>query len=158
MFPFWDVAIKPVLEAVRPRRVVEIGALRGETTQLVLDALGPECEFHVIDPLPEFDPAEHEARFGGQYVFHRDLSVNVLGDLPPMDVALIDGDHNWYTVRTELRLLAEVSRAAGSPLPIAILHDVGWPYGRRDLYYDPATIPDEHRHPWRRAGIQRGQS
>ena len=37
-----------------------------------------------------------------------------------------------------------------------ILHDVGWPYGRRDLYYDPATIPEEHQQPWRRAGVRRG--
>src|SRR5205085_7620925 len=28
-----------------------------------------------------------------------------------------------------------------------------WPYGRRDLYYDPATIPDAFRHPWRRGGV-----
>jgi hypothetical protein len=34
---------------------------------------------------------------------------------------------------------------------------VGWPYGRRDLYYDPSNIPAEHRQPWRRAGIRRGE-
>ena len=67
----------------------------------MLERLGPDVELHVIDPLPYFDPAEHEKRFAGQYVFHRDLSVNVLGALAPMDVALIDGDHNWYTVFTE---------------------------------------------------------
>ena len=72
----------------------------------MLDRLGPEAELHVIDPVPDFDPDEHETQFAGQYVFHRDLSLNVLGDLPPMDAALIDGDHNWYTVYNELRLLA----------------------------------------------------
>ena len=158
MYPLWNDVVAPVIEAAGARRIVEVGALRGENTELMLERLGPDVELHVIDPIPIFDPREHEARFAGRYVFHRDLSVNVLGDLPPMDVALIDGDHNWYTVRTELRLLAEVSRAAGAPLPIPILHDVCWPYGRRDLYYDPTTIPDEHRHPWRRAGIRRGQS
>ena len=49
----------------------------------MLERLGPDVEFHVIDPLPDFDPAEHEARFAGRYFFHRDLSVNVLGELPP---------------------------------------------------------------------------
>ena len=158
MYPLWNDVVFPVIQATAPRRVVEVGALRGENTEQVLDRLGPHVEFHVIDPVPDFDPAEHEARFAGRYVFHRDLSVNVLGDLPPMDVALIDGDHNWYTVHTELRLLAGVSRAAGAPLPVCICHDVGWPYGRRDLYYDPDNIPAEHRLPWRRAGIRRGQS
>jgi cephalosporin hydroxylase len=158
MHHFWNDVVAPVIEAAGARRIVEVGALRGENTELMLERLGPDVELHVIDPAPEFDPRVHEAHFAGRYVFHQDLSVNVLGDLPPIDMALIDGDHNWYTVRTELRLMAEVSQAAGAPLPIFILHDVGWPYGRRDLYYEPTTIPEDHRHPWRRAGIRRGQS
>ena len=60
MFPLWDVAIAPVLHAAHARRVVEIGALRGETTERMLDDLGPDAELHVIDPVPAFDPAEHE--------------------------------------------------------------------------------------------------
>ena len=32
MFPFWEIAVAPVLEAAAVRRVVEIGALRGENT------------------------------------------------------------------------------------------------------------------------------
>src|SRR5690606_4869052 len=80
MFPFWNDVVAPVIEAVGARRIVEVGALRGENTELMLERLGPDCELHVIDPLPDFDPAEHEARFAGRYVFHRDLSVNVLGD------------------------------------------------------------------------------
>ncbi len=158
MYQFWHDVVFPVIEAAGARRVVEVGALRGENTEQMLQQLGPDVELHVIDPLPDFDPAEQEARFAGRYFFHRDLSVNVLGELQPMDVALIDGDHNWYTVNTELHLLAGVSAAAGAPLPVCIFHDVGWPYGRRDLYYNPDTIPAEHLHPWRRAGIRRGQS
>ena len=158
MFPLWNDVVAPVIDAAGARRIVEVGALRGENTELMLERMGPDVELHVVDPVPEFDPAEHEARFGGRYVFHRDLSVNVLGELPPMDVALLDGDHNWYTVISELRLLAEVARRHDVPLPVCIMHDVGWPYGRRDLYYDPDNIPEEHRQPWRRAGIRRGQS
>jgi Macrocin-O-methyltransferase (TylF)/Methyltransferase domain len=157
MFPFWHDVVAPVIEAAQARRVVEIGALRGDQTELMLQRLGPDVELHVIDPVPFFDPAEHERRFAGRYVFHRALSVDVLGDLPPMDVALIDGDHNWYTVFTELNLLADVARRAGAPMPVMVLHDVGWPYGRRDLYYDPSNIPAEHRQPWRREGIRRGE-
>lgn len=157
MFPFWEVAVAPVLQAADVRRLVEIGALRGENTRQIIDRLGPRTELHVIDPLPDFDPAEHEREFGGQYVFHRDLSLNVLGGLPPMDAALVDGDHNWYTVVNELRLLREGSRRHGAPLPVLILHDVAWPYGRRDLYYDPDTIPDEFRQEWRRKGMEPGR-
>jgi cephalosporin hydroxylase len=155
VFPFWELAIAPTLTAVGPKRVVEIGALRGETTILMLEHLGPGVELHVVDPLPEFDPTEHEERFPGRYIFHRDISHNVLPDLPPCEVALIDGDHNWYTVYHELRMLAATARAAGAPLPVMIMHDVGWPYGRRDLYYAPERIPEEFRQPYAQRGMGR---
>jgi cephalosporin hydroxylase len=156
MFPLWDVAIAPVLHAAGARRVVEIGALRGETTVRMLDDLGPDAELHIIDPAPQFDPAEHERAFPGRYHFHRGLSHDVLPTLGPLDAALIDGDHNWYTVVNELRLLAEGARRSGTSLPVLVLHDVLWPYGRRDLYYAPERIPAEFRQPYARAGINPG--
>jgi cephalosporin hydroxylase len=157
MFPFWEAVIAPALDAIRARRIVEIGALRGENTKLMLEHLGADAELHVIDPLPAFDPAEHERAFGGRYVFHRDISHNVLPSLPAMDAALIDGDHNWFTVVNELRMLSDVARTAGRPAPLMILHDVLWPYGRRDLYYEPGRIPEEHRKPYEHRGMQPGR-
>ena len=35
-----------------------------------------------------------------------------------------------------------------------ILHDVCWPYGRRDLYYNPDQIPPEFRQPYARRGMR----
>jgi cephalosporin hydroxylase len=157
MFPLWDVAIAPVLHAAQARRVVEIGALRGETTERMLADLGPDAELDVIDPEPAFDPADHERRFPGRYRFHQGLSLDVLPTLGPVDAALIDGDHNWYTVYNELRLLAEGARRHGTELPLLILHDVLWPYGRRDLYYAPERIPAEFRQPYAQAGMNPGQ-
>jgi cephalosporin hydroxylase len=157
MFPLWDVAIAPVLTGARARKVVEIGALRGENTVQILDHLGPRGELHVIDPVPDFDPAEHEAQFPGRYFFHRALSLDVLPTLEPMDAALIDGDHNWWTVYNECSMLAASATRAGVPMPVMILHDVGWPYGRRDLYYDPSNVPEEHRQPYDFLGMRPGQ-
>ena len=83
MFPLWEIAIAPVLEAAGATKITEIGALAGQTTELMLKRLGPKAELHVIDPVPQFDPSEHERRFQGQYIFHRDLSLNVLKTLAP---------------------------------------------------------------------------
>jgi hypothetical protein len=69
------------------------------------------------------------------------------------DVVLIDGDHNWYTVFNELRLIEERCKELSRPFPFVMLHDIGWPYGRRDLYYDPGTIPKEHRQLYERKGM-----
>jgi cephalosporin hydroxylase/GT2 family glycosyltransferase len=158
MFPLWEDVIAPVIDAVKARRIVEIGALRGETTNRMLTRLGSDCELHVIDPEPEFDPKEHERAFPGQYHFHHGTSLDVLPGLPPADVVLIDGDHNWYTVYNELRVLSKTAGQAGTPLPVLVLHDVCWPYGRRDLYYAPDRIPAEFRQPFQRAGMRPGRS
>ena len=52
---------------------------------------------------------------------------------------MIDGDHNYFTVSEELRLIGE--RAPGAELPLLLFHDVCWPHGRRDDYFDPEQIP-----------------
>lgn len=158
MFPFWDLVIAPALQAAQARRIVEIGALRGQTTVRLLNLLGPETELHVIDPAPGFDPLKHERRCRGRYAFYRAISHQVLPHLPAMDAVLIDGDHNWYTVYHELRMLAVTAAAANRPLPLLIIHDVRWPYGRRDLYYAPARIPARFRQPYARRGMRPGRA
>jgi hypothetical protein len=158
MYPLWEELILPVLEASGARRMVEIGALRGQTTAKMVETLGEAGELHVIDPVPIFDPSELERRFAGAYHFHRATSHDVLPGLPAMDAALIDGDHNWYTVHRELELLAETARSAGAALPLLIMHDVGWPYGRRDLYYEPERIPEEFRQPYAMRGMSLGRA
>ena len=155
MLPLWEIAVAPVFEAAAPQRVLEIGALRGETTQLVLGALGPGAELHAIDPVPQFDADGWMEQNPGRFFFYRDLSLSVLPSLPPMDFALIDGDHNWYSVYNELTELRKTSRGAGVPLPVFALHDVAWPYARRDLYYAPETIPAEFRQEYAQQGMVR---
>ena len=53
---------------------------------------------------------------------------------------ILDGDHNYFTLSEELRLI-EPSAARARGLPLLILHDIGWPLARRDAYYAPERIP-----------------
>ena len=78
--------------------------------------------------------------------------------LPPADLILLDGDHNWHTVYTELQLLFACAVRHDVPPPLVLFHDVAWPYARRDMYYDPQAIPDALRHDWAYRGVVRGQS
>jgi hypothetical protein len=151
---FWSKVIRPILTAAEPDVVVEVGAGAGaHTRRLARFCAAHEATIHVIDPEPAFDPSEIDG-----IVFHRQLSLEALPEVGPVDVALIDGDHNWYTVNHELRLLQQAAQSAGRPTPIAICHDACWPYGRRDTYHDPETIPSLYRHPWERGGILPGRS
>jgi len=153
---FWSPVIRPILEAAEPRVVVEVGAAQGAHTR----RLAPYCAkrdavLHVVDPQPDFDP--EAARWARTIELHRDESLAVLPELGAVDVALLDGDHNWYTVINELRALTRTARDADRPAPVIVCHDVDWPYGRRDMYYEPGRIPSKHRRAWKRAGLKPGR-
>lgn len=153
MLAFWEELLEPLIEALRPRQIVEIGADQGTTTRALL-AAAHDANVHVIDPKPSFDVAELQAEYPERLVFHRAPSLEVLPTLEGIDLALVDGDHNHYTVLNELRLLEQGAQKAKLLPPLVALHDLGWPYGRRDLYYDPDQIPAEQRRPFERRGMR----
>jgi hypothetical protein len=158
MRPFWRNVIRPFLMAFDAPVIVEVGAAAGKMTTLLLEfAASRRGTVHIIDPAPQFDADLFAERFGSCMELHKACSHSVLDDLPPADAVLIDGDHNWYTVYGELqRLEATVHREAAN-LPLILLHDVAWPYGRRDMYYSPDRIPEQWRQPWARRGIAFGE-
>lgn len=158
MVRFWFDLIRPVLAAVEPEVIVEIGALKGHTTQNLLRFCAGKRHLHCIDPMPDFDVNKMVREHEGYFFFHEDLSLNVIPKLPRFDVALIDGDHNWYTVYNELSLISDLHGKNPSAFPLILFHDICWPYGRRDLYYRHSTIPEAYRHPFAQKGIVYGQS
>jgi hypothetical protein len=156
---FWDLIIRGLLEAVEPRRIIEVGVATGLLTARLLAYCEAEgAVLHAIDPQPEVDIDEWCERYGEMLVFHRALSLDVLADIHGADVVVIDGDHNWYTVFHELETLENTAVADENVPPLVLLHDVDWPYGQRDMYYNPETIPSAYRQPHRRAGLVPGRA
>jgi len=159
MHRFWQHLLEPLLEDLRPRRILEIGVDRGQTTSRLLRWAGENDAVVVaIDPAPSAPIESWQQQFGRRFEFFPKTSLEVLESLEAPELALIDGDHNWYTVYHELMGLARTARRQACPLPVICLHDLGWPYGRRDLYYNPSTVPAEHRQPHARAGVVPGRS
>ena len=137
--------IVPVLDASGAKSVVEVGAYAGDLTGLLVEwAGGSGARVWAIDPAPR-KPLVELAEQRPQLELVRATSHEALAEIPLPDAANIDGDHNYYTVSEELRIVAH--RAAGADLPLLIFHDVGWPHGRRDDYYDPSLVPEEARQP-----------
>jgi hypothetical protein len=99
--------IIPIARSSGWKKVCEIGASTGLTTDELLKL--PLTSYRIIDPC--FD-AELALKYSG------DARVNVqrsnsLDALPKLacsyDCILIDGDHNWFTVFNELRLIRVLS-------------------------------------------------
>jgi hypothetical protein len=145
------------LDAVGARSVIEVGAFMGELTRLLLrwaETTGATVTAVDTAPHPDLEALEPEH---ANLRLIRATSHAALVELPLADVIILDGDHNYYTVSEELRIISERAAEAEQRLPLLLLHDVGWPHGRRDDYYVPDRIPAAHRQPLAEAGLYPGQ-
>ena len=137
----------PVLDAARAASVVEVGAHAGDLTRELLewaghgDARGDGAVI-AIEPEPPASLLEL-AREHPELEVVRGTSHEALRRIPLPDAVIVDGDHNYYTVGEELRILDE--RASWSEGPLVMFHDVCWPLGRRDAYYAPERVPEDER-------------
>jgi hypothetical protein len=150
--------VRDLLTSEGLRQVLEIGVDKGFHTRMLLEALEPlDGRLTSIDPTVGFLLRMRLRRNPRSRI----LMLPSLEALPRLqaagerfDCAIVDGDHNWYTVFHELEGL----RPMLAPRGVILLHDVEWPYARRDMYYDPARVPAEFRRPFARRGIVEGQS
>lgn len=149
---FFETVIEPIFKIEKIKNIVEIGADKGlNTAKLIGYANKFGGKIYSIDPVPGFDSEKWERENPESFVMIKDLSLNVIKNINDADCFLIDGDHNWYTVYSELNEI--FSTYGEKKFPLVFFHDILWPYDRRDLYYSPETIPEIYRHDYERKAI-----
>jgi len=138
--------ILPCLDIAGARTVVEVGAEEGTfTRRLVAWAEKRDATVYCVEPAPP--PALREmCGASGAVELVEQLSPRALEELGRADVYVVDGDHNHYTVSRELEAI-EAKSVSGGLDALVLLQDIGWPWGRRDLYYAPDTLPHDAVHP-----------
>lgn len=137
--------IFPCLELVGARTIVEVGGEDGTfTRELLAWAEKSHGALYCVDPHPSPKLVELCAQSDAAELV-TDRSPQVLGTIDRADVYVLDGDHNYYTVKNELDIIERKSR--DEAMPLVFLHDIGWPCGRRDQYYSPESLPPEALHP-----------
>jgi hypothetical protein len=148
--------LRACLDARGARSVLEVGAHAGELTRELLDwAADHGATVAAIDPEPPEQLLALKRERTDLELIER-TSHEALAELTLPDAIVIDGDHNYFTVSEELRLIGEST--GDGELPLLLFHDVGWPHARRDSYYVPDRIPEEHRQPIaERGGIAPGE-
>ena len=159
MHRFWNDYTAPLIETLQPRRLLEIGAEFGWNTRHVLDyCRRTGSHLDVIDTVPLQSLRDTLAIYDETEVtLHVAKSVDAIGGLDPFDFVLLDGDHNWRTVYSELTLLYGTADRAGVLPPVVIAHDCAWPYARRDMYYSPDEWREVERHSYAYRGIRPGE-
>lgn len=134
------------LDAAGARSVLEVGAFRGELTTVLLEwaAERDGATIAAVEPLPPTELLTLTSAHP-ELELIRATSHEVLAEREIPDAIVLDGDHNYYTLSEELRLIAE--RAPGAEAPLILMHDMCWPHARRDTYYAPERIPESERQP-----------
>jgi hypothetical protein len=95
-----------------------------------------------IDPSPQKELIELDEQ-RDDLKLHQATSHEALKTMARADAYVIDGDHNYWTVTEEIRLVVE--NDVSGEMPLLMFHDVGWPHARRDDYFAPEQIPEEYR-------------
>ncbi|MEO8400529.1 MAG: class I SAM-dependent methyltransferase [Gammaproteobacteria bacterium] len=140
--------VLPILEIVRPKLIGEIGAAEGGNTRVLYEFQKTmQGELITIDPFPRGSFLEWVRQSSDVVTHLPEYSLQCIQKAGKIDVWFIDGDHNWYTVYNELRLIDQLAQQNAMP-GLIFLHDVGWPCARRDMYYNPTQIPAEFVHPY----------
>jgi hypothetical protein len=133
------------LDAIGAKSVLEVGSYKGElTSELLAWADRSGASIAGLDP----EPPEELLELGKQrpeLELVLKTSHDALREIEFPDAIIIDGDHNYYTLSEELRIIGK--RAPGAEIPLLMFHDVAWPHARRDTYYVPERIPEEYRQP-----------
>lgn len=129
-WPVFEIALKTF-----PGDVVEIGADKGFVTKQFADAcVRAGKAFYSIDPSPasavdDIPGVNHMRMTSQNYFAHHGKTAGVW---------IVDGDHNFQTVLMELR---SIDRLVAESDAVIFMHDIGWPSGRRDSWYNEAEAP-----------------
>ncbi len=143
----FDPLIEGSLDVVGARRIVEVGAEGAIFSASLADyAERVDGDVRCVDPAPS-DALSDLVASHPRVTLIEELSPEVLPSIQDADCYVLDGDHNWHTVTGELRGLRDRLTSKTEPA-LVLMHDVHWPWARRDLYYAPERIPEEGRQPY----------
>jgi len=138
----------PLLAAAGVRSVTLLGTEHGRTTALLVELLraGGGGRLLVVDPEPGRVPASGR---GLDIEVVREHGATGLAGHTPTDAYLIDGDANYATAAGVLAAADDAVYEFGrATFPLVVIHDVGWPTGRRDRYASPDRLTDADRQPF----------
>ncbi|HYG66940.1 MAG TPA: class I SAM-dependent methyltransferase, partial [Anaeromyxobacteraceae bacterium] len=136
----------PALEAAGARSVVEIGSEGGLFTRELARWLSERRgTLTCVDPAPSQAVREVAREFPGVELVEG-RSPEALDAITPADAYVLDGDHNYHSVRGELEAIDACCFRRGRAA-LVVLHDVAWPCARRDQYYAPGALPAYAVHP-----------
>ena len=129
--------------------IVEVGAENAKITAKLVEYLRPQNgKVLTVEPFPGVELEEFAKKNPERVILYKGISLDYFKNIETFfDAVILDGDHNYYTVLNELKLITDYWEKNEKKDGVIIVHDVGFPCARRDQYYHPQNIPSEFLKP-----------
>lgn len=156
MVRLWSLYIEPFMRTLAPRRVMLVGAEPGDISlDLLAYCRETGCRADIIDPANSTELRAALQAYAEAHTFHTASGVKAIRAAEHPDLVLLGGDPNWSSVTNELNLLRRLSAERSQDFPCVLARQIGWPYGRRDMYARPELV--EEKHPYAYQGMAPGE-
>jgi len=151
---FWIDIVKPLLCELKVKHLLEVGALKGDHTRLLSQYCDTfDATLIVIEPIVTPSLQKVIGSSARIHLFAEKSQTALPRVAASVDAVLLEGDLNYYTVHNDLLSIAQLSRRQNIPFPIVFFASASWPYARRDMYYDPESLPITARHDYAKMGM-----
>ena len=146
--------MRPLLQHIQARHLLEIGADRGDHTRLLIRY----CDFcngtlKVIEPAVS-DTLKEIVERSTRTMLFADRSCEALPHInSAIDAVIMEGDLNHHTVYDDLCGIEDLCGRCNTAFPVIFVKNISWPYARRDMYYAPEMISPEARHEYAYNGM-----
>ena len=119
---FWNIVIRPIIEAVNANYIVEIGSDSVNTRNILEYCEDNDAHMTAIDPFPNFDVDAFKTEYGDKFEIFTELSFIRLPLLKYYDVIILNQSEDYFTLYKELKTIEKGS--LNQKFPIIFLLDI----------------------------------
>ncbi len=121
----WEIeTVYPLVKALKPRRILEIGSLYGGTLVYWLKCLTKGDDTNVVAIDPEIDKVRDYLSDPRLVLVnsssHNESAINKALSYAPFDALFIDGDHSYEGAKRDFDTYGDMVREGG----LILLHDI----------------------------------
>ena len=95
---FWNIVIRPIIEAVNANYIVEIGSDSVNTRNILEYCEDNDAHMTAIDPFPNFDVDAFKTEYGDKFEIFTELSFIRLPLLKYYDVIILNQSEDYLHI------------------------------------------------------------
>lgn len=135
MNQLWNIVLHPIIRAINPDYIVEIGSINGIMTKNILDYCKTNnTHLTKVDNSHAFDTDNFKEKYEDKFEIFTKQSVNRLALLEGHDLVIIYGDSNSYKSYHELKIIEKSFK--NKKFPIVFLLCANSHQVKRNIYTD----------------------